>query len=154
MAVIKVRDPNSGEVKQFRIEGDTPTDQEKQQILSVISQSEPSLPTLGQIKGLGLIEAEVRPILVDAKVPHVGFNKVEMINTNDILVGLSNEEFYFMHSFEVVNSSDITSYTQYEDHKFVSTIQKGNIYGVQFHPEKSRAAGIQILRNFINLEKE
>ena len=108
----------------------------------------------GQIKGLGLIEAEVRPILVDAKVPHVGFNKVEMINTNDILVGLSNEEFYFMHSFEVVNSSDITSYTQYEDHKFVSSIQKGNIYGVQFHPEKSRAAGIQMLRNFINLEKE
>ena len=108
----------------------------------------------GQIKGLGLIEAEVRPILVDAKVPHVGFNKVEMINTNDILVGLSNEEFYFMHSFEVVNSSDITSYTQYEDLKFVSSIQKGNIYGVQFHPEKSRAAGIQMLRNFINLEKE
>ena len=108
----------------------------------------------GQIKGLGLIEAEVRPILVDAKVPHVGFNKVEMINTNDILVGLSNEEFYFMHSFEVVHSSDITSYTQYKDYKFVSSIQKGNIYGVQFHPEKSRAAGIQILRNFINLEKE
>lgn len=108
----------------------------------------------GQIKGLGFIQAEVRPILVNAKIPHVGFNKVEIVGTNDILEGLDNKEFYFMHSFEVVNSSDITSYTQYADHKFVSSIQKGNIYGVQFHPEKSRAAGIQVLRNFINLEKE
>lgn len=108
----------------------------------------------GQIKGLGIIEAEVRPVHVDAKVPHVGFNRVEVVGKNDILAGLDNEEFYFMHSFELVKSLDITSYTQYAGHKFVSSIQKDNIYGVQFHPEKSREAGIQIFKNFINLERE
>ena len=67
-------------------------------------------------------------------------------------MGLENQEFYFMHSFEVVNYTDIASLTQYGDHKFVSSIQKDNIYGVQFHPEKSREAGIQLLKNFINIE--
>ena len=106
----------------------------------------------GQTKGLDFIKAEVRPMLIDAKVPHVGFNTLEVVKTNDILNGLENEEFYFMHSFEVVNYTDIISLTQYAGHKFVSSIQKKNIYGVQFHPEKSREAGIQFLKNFINLE--
>ena len=106
----------------------------------------------GQTKGLDLIKAEVRPMLIDAKVPHVGFNTLEVVKTCNILNGLENEEFYFMHSFEVVNYTDIISLTQYAGHKFVSSIQKENIYGVQFHPEKSREAGIQFLKNFINLE--
>ena len=106
----------------------------------------------GQTKGLDFIKAEVRPMLIDAKVPHVGFNTLEVVKTSDVLNGLENEEFYFMHSFEVVNYTDIISLTQYAGHKFVSSIQKENIYGVQFHPEKSREAGIQFLKNFINLE--
>ena len=106
----------------------------------------------GKTKGLGFIKAEVRPMLIDAKVPHVGFNTIEVIKTNNILNGLENEEFYFMHSFEVVNYTDIISLTQCAGHKFVSSIQKDNIFGVQFHPEKSREAGIQFLKNFINLE--
>jgi imidazole glycerol-phosphate synthase subunit HisH len=106
----------------------------------------------GRTKGLGFIKAEVRPMLIDAKVPHVGFNTIEVIKTSDILNGLEDEEFYFMHSFEVVNYTDITSLTECAGHKFVSSIQKDNIYGVQFHPEKSREAGIQFLKNFINLE--
>ena len=106
----------------------------------------------GETKGLGLIHAEARPMLIDAKVPHVGFNTIEVTQANDVLNGLEKEEFYFMHSFEVVNYTDIISLTQYEGHKFVSSIQKDNIYGVQFHPEKSREAGIQLLKNFIDLE--
>ena len=106
----------------------------------------------GKTKGLNFIQAEVRPILVDAKVPHVGFNTIDIVSENELLNGLEDEEFYFMHSFEVVNYTDIASLTQYGDHKFVSSIQKDNIYGVQFHPEKSREAGIQLLKNFINIE--
>lgn len=106
----------------------------------------------GKTKGLGFIKAEVKPMLIDAKVPHVGFNNIEVIKTNSILNGLENEEFYFMHSFEVVNYTDVISLTQFAGHKFVSSIQKDNIFGVQFHPEKSREAGIQFLKNFINLE--
>ena len=105
----------------------------------------------GQTKGFNYIDAEVRPMLVDAKVPHVGFNTIEVVNTNKIIKGLEKAEFYFMHSYEVVNYTNIVSLTEYAGHKFVSSIQKDNIYGVQFHPEKSRDAGIQLLKNFINL---
>ena len=105
----------------------------------------------GQTKGLDLIKAEVRPMLIDAKVPHVGFNTIQVMKTNDILKGLENEEFYFMHSFEVVNYTDIVSLTECAGHKFVSAIQKNNIYGVQFHPEKSHKNGIKLLKNFSNL---
>lgn len=107
----------------------------------------------GRTEGLNLINAEVKPILVDAKVPHVGFNSIDVIDNNEILNGVENEEFYFMHSYEVVNYSNIASLTEYAGHKFVSSIQKDNIYGVQFHPEKSREAGIKIFENFINLKE-
>lgn len=105
----------------------------------------------GKTKGLNLIDAEVKPILVDEKVPHVGFNHIKLVNKNKVLEKLENEEFYFMHSYEVVNYTDISSLTEYAGHQFVSAIQKNNIYGVQFHPEKSREAGIQLFKNFIAL---
>ena len=56
-----------------------------------------------------------------------------------------------MHSFEVVNYTDIVALTEYGGHFFVSVIQKNNLYGVQFHPEKSRNTGIQLFKNFVNL---
>jgi imidazole glycerol-phosphate synthase subunit HisH len=105
----------------------------------------------GKTAGLGLINAEVKPILCDAQVPHMGFNTLEVIKTNALLKGLEDKEFYFMHSFELVNYTDIVTLTEYAGHKFVSAIHKDNIYGVQFHPEKSRDAGIQLFKNFIDL---
>ena len=56
-----------------------------------------------------------------------------------------------MHSYELINYTNITSLTEYAGHKFVSSIQKNNIYGVQFHPEKSRDAGIKLFKNFLEL---
>lgn len=105
----------------------------------------------GKTKGLEAINAEVKSIIVDAKVPHMGFNTIEVLKPSPILEGLENEEFYFMHSYEVVNYTEITSLTDYAGHKFVSSVQKDNIFGVQFHPEKSREAGIKLFRNFIEL---
>ena len=105
----------------------------------------------GKTKGLEIIEAEVRPMLVEGKVPHMGFNNIDVTTTNKLLYGLENDKFYFMHSFEVVNYTNITSLTNYSGHVFVSSIQKNNIYGVQFHPEKSRDAGIKLFENFIKL---
>jgi len=105
----------------------------------------------GKTKGLDLINAEVKPILVDEKVPHVGFNHITIVNNNKLLKGIENEEFYFMHSYEVVNYTNIIALTEYGGHQFVSAIQKENIYGVQFHPEKSRQAGIELFKNFIEL---
>ena len=106
----------------------------------------------GKTRGLGLLNAEVKPILCDAKVPHMGFNKIKVVKTNEVLNGVDDDEFYFMHSYEVVNYTDIAALTKYGNHSFVSAIHKGNLYGVQFHPEKSRQAGIRLLSNFIELK--
>ena len=105
----------------------------------------------GRTLGLGLIDAEVRPIVCDAKIPHMGFQKIQIVNSNKLLEGVEDEEFYFMHSYEMVNYTDIAALSNYGNHSFVSSVRKGNIYGVQFHPEKSRKAGIKLLSNFIKL---
>lgn len=105
----------------------------------------------GKTKGLNQINAEVKPILVDAKVPHMGFNKINLQKDNNLFKGIEDEEFYFMHSYEFVNYTNIVSLTNYAGHDFVSSVQKDNIYGVQFHPEKSREAGIKLFKNFIEL---
>lgn len=73
------------------------------------------------------------------------------MNNEKDLKNVDKQEFYFMHSFEVVNYTDITSLTTYAGHEFVSSIQKDNIYWLQFHPEKSREAGISLFKNFIEL---
>ena len=106
----------------------------------------------GKTMGLGLIDAEVKPILCNAKIPHMGFKKIRVVNSNKLLEGVENEEFYFMHSYEMVNYTDIAALTSYGNHSFVCSIQKDNIFGVQFHPEKSRNAGLKLLSNFIRLK--
>lgn len=103
----------------------------------------------GKTRGLNLVNGEVKPIICDAPVPHVGFNKITIVNESGILSGVEDEEFYFMHSYEVVNYTDVSALSEYAGHEFVAAIQKNNLYGVQFHPEKSRDAGIKLFRNFI-----
>ena len=105
----------------------------------------------GETRGLSLLDAEVKPIQCDGKVPHMGFNKIQVVNSNILLDGIENEEFYFMHSYEMINYTNIIALTEYESHSFVSAIHKDNLYGVQCHPEKSREAGIRLLSNFIEL---
>jgi imidazole glycerol phosphate synthase glutamine amidotransferase subunit len=105
----------------------------------------------GRTNGLGIINAEVKAIECDGPVPHVGFNSIKTTNKDPLFTGIENDDFYFMHSFEVVNYTDILALTEYAGHEFVSAVRKGNFYGVQFHPEKSREAGITLFKNFINI---
>jgi imidazole glycerol-phosphate synthase subunit HisH len=107
----------------------------------------------GKTQGLGVIEAEVTQLETDENVPHVGFAEINVLHHNKLLENLEHEEFYFMHSFKVKikNKDLITSTTTYGGDEFVSSLQKNNIYGVQFHPEKSREAGIQLFKNFLNI---
>lgn len=107
----------------------------------------------GQTQGLGFIKAEVKPIQCQGKVPHVGFNRIEVLKDSILFKGIENEYFYFMHSYEVVNYTNMLALTEYVDHKFVSAIEDGHIFGVQFHPEKSREAGIKLFANFLTVER-
>ena len=105
----------------------------------------------GLTPGLNLIDGEVKPIVCQNKVPHVGFNNINVVNESKLLKGLNGKKFYFMHSYEFVNYQNISALTDYMGHQFVSAIEKDNIFGVQFHPEKSRRDGITVLENFLKI---
>ncbi|MGK9367757.1 imidazole glycerol phosphate synthase subunit HisH [Melioribacter sp. Ez-97] len=83
------------------------------------------------------------------KVPHMGWNKVEIIKDNPLFEGIENNSyFYFAHSFYVPYNENTIAVSEYGV-KFSAAVAKNNFYGVQFHPEKSGERGIQILKNFI-----
>ena len=105
----------------------------------------------GQTKGLNLIKAEVKLMQCNGKLPHVGFNKVDVIKESPLFKNIENELFYFMHSYEVIGFHDVLATATYLEHMFVSSVSKENIYGVQFHPEKSRKAGIKLFENFLEI---
>lgn len=105
----------------------------------------------GHTEGLGFIKAVVKPIDYHGKIPHFGFNQVDVIKDSKLFEGIEKESFYFMHSFELVGFHDVLSTTTYHEHMFVSAVSKNKIYGVQFHPEKSRDAGIKLLANFLEI---
>jgi len=111
----------------------------------------------GQINGIGWIDAEVVKFQVSDKirykVPHMGWNNVNVVNSNTLDNEiLEHEEFYFVHSYHIKcnNPEDIWLTTEY-DYEFVSGIHRNNIYGTQFHPEKSHDAGLQLLKRFAEL---
>ena len=107
-------------------------------------------------KGLGIIDGEVENIRLDNakfKVPHIGWNDVELKNKNELYDGIKNfSDFYFDHSFvfKTNDELDISTLTEYEK-KFVSSVKKGNVFGTQFHPEKSADNGKKLLNNFLRL---
>lgn len=85
------------------------------------------------------------------RVPHMGWNQVEITKQSKLFNGIRNREyFYFAHSYYVPLIEETTSITKHGI-SFSSSIEKNNIYGVQFHPEKSGKIGLQILKNFIEL---
>lgn len=106
------------------------------------------------VDGFGLIDGEVvRFDLKDLRVPHIGWNNVfsDTLSDNNLYSDIANSsDFYFVHSFHASlngSESDNLTYTDY-GYDFVSSINVGNVYGVQFHPEKSQKKGLQMLKNF------
>jgi glutamine amidotransferase len=98
---------------------------------------------------LGLVDGEVRKFRTELKVPHMGWNVVEGAGSSALLRGLGGSYFYFVHSYycDPDDAGCVKGTTEYGE-AFCSVIERGNIYGVQFHPEKSGEAGLQLLRNF------
>jgi glutamine amidotransferase len=104
----------------------------------------------GRHQGLGLVKGNVVPIPPQQTVPHMGWNLVELPEDMDLFAGLGRaKHFYFAHSFQV-QVQDPRAKIACTDYGFplTASIQKANIYGVQFHPEKSGPQGLQVLRNF------
>ena len=110
----------------------------------------------GGSKGIDWIKGKVNKInLTDKnlKLPHMGWNNISINQKSKLFSGIENEShFYFVHSFafDVENEQFISATTNYST-EIVSAIEKDNIFGTQFHPEKSQANGIKILENFIKL---
>jgi imidazole glycerol-phosphate synthase subunit HisH len=104
----------------------------------------------GRHQGLGLVRGSAVPIPAAQTVPHMGWNLVELPDDMDLFTGLGPaKHFYFAHSFHV-RVTDEQAKVAYTDYGFplAASIQKANIYGVQFHPEKSGPQGLHVLRNF------
>ncbi|MBP7279934.1 MAG: imidazole glycerol phosphate synthase subunit HisH [Leptospiraceae bacterium] len=109
------------------------------------------------VTGLGLIKGHVRKFrLRSYKVPHMGWNKMIFNNKKKsrLLEEVQNGEYmYFIHSYRPVDAdpSAITASCNYAEEKFPVIVEKENIFGTQFHPEKSDKEGLKILRNFIRI---
>lgn len=108
---------------------------------------------MGLHRGLGLFPGRVRRFDVGLKVPHIGWNQVHICRQSPLLDGLTDGSYaYFVHSYYVEPAEDdsILTTTDY-GLDFASIVGRGNVFGIQFHPEKSQDVGMRILRNFVTM---
>lgn len=103
-------------------------------------------------KGLGIFKGKTVKLPSSVKVPHMGWNTVELERRDAILKGIPNGAyFYFVHSYAPkAESGNVIATTRYGI-KFASVVRRGSVYGVQFHPEKSGVNGLRLLKNFVGI---
>ncbi len=110
----------------------------------------------GNCEGFGWIKGKTKKFSFEGnglKIPHMGWNNLIITKSDSLYDGISSDNFfYFVHSYYVScdEESNILAVTNYSN-RFVSSFEKENIYGCQFHPEKSHDAGLKILSNFVKL---
>jgi glutamine amidotransferase len=104
-----------------------------------------------ECEGLDLISGDVTSISKDKKISHVGWNDLIFKKKSQLFKDIKNNtDFYFVHSysFKLKDKKNLTSYVQFQNTEIASSVEKNNIYGVQFHPEKSLYNGLRILKNY------
>jgi len=104
----------------------------------------------GEHKGIGLISGEVIRLPESVKIPHMGWNSVERTKASSLLAGISDGEFfYFVHSYYCrAPQESVVAECDYGK-RIPAVVEWRNVYGTQFHPEKSGKAGVVVLRNFL-----
>ncbi|MEK0367909.1 MAG: imidazole glycerol phosphate synthase subunit HisH [Nitrosopumilus sp.] len=110
----------------------------------------------GKEKGLGIIDGEVIILPSSMKVPHMGWNDLEIKKSGKLLEGVDNGSWvYFVHSYRVKpNSNDVITAESDYGIKVPAVVEQNNFYGTQFHPEKSSAVGQIIIKNFLDVCKK
>ena len=108
------------------------------------------------VEGLGILKGEILriPECGDLKIPHMGWNSLHLQNHGRLFKGLSEESYvYFVHSYYLkAEEEEIVKATAEYGVTIHASVEKGNIFACQFHPEKSSDVGLQILKNFVELE--
>jgi imidazole glycerol-phosphate synthase subunit HisH len=118
------------------------------QLLFEASEEDPGVP------GLSLLPGDVRRLPPEVKVPHIGWNQIEIMHYSELFEGIPDHAaFYFVHSYVVVplQPSHVMTVTEYGGRDFVSGVLDKNLMAFQFHPEKSSSLGLRIYRNFADL---
>ncbi|MBU3218039.1 imidazole glycerol phosphate synthase subunit HisH [Clostridium estertheticum] len=106
-------------------------------------------------QGLGLLKGNIIKLEGSIKIPHMGWNSLSFENDSPLLGGIEENQYvYFVHSYYAVNCEDgiVNAYSTYEK-KIPAIVSKGNIFGMQFHPEKSGDFGMKLLKNFAEVVK-
>jgi glutamine amidotransferase len=116
------------------------------QILFESSEEAPGVP------GMGVVKGRVARFTGSLKVPHLGWNDIEITKNSQVLKGIdSGAYFYFVHSFYPSPEENVAATRTFYGRDFVSAIEKENLFACQFHPEKSQAIGLHLLANFVEL---
>jgi imidazole glycerol phosphate synthase glutamine amidotransferase subunit len=103
------------------------------------------------VEGLGVLHGKVRRFENVFKVPHVGWDQVEILKESRVLAGARNGSYaYFCHSYVAPVVEETVAVTDYGQ-RFTSVVEKGSLWAVQFHPEKSGNLGLEVLYNFLSL---
>lgn len=102
--------------------------------------------------GIGIMEGIVEKINTNLRLPHIGWNYLEITKKQcPLFYGISNGYVYFVHSYHPVPKEDVISAKTEYGNQICASVWKGNVFGTQFHPEKSGKLGLEILRNFLKL---
>jgi imidazole glycerol-phosphate synthase subunit HisH len=103
----------------------------------------------GSFEGFNFIRGAIKQFPSTVKVPHIGWNQIDICKAAPLLDAVTDHSFvYFVHSYYAVPEEDVTLCTTDYALPFTSVVQKNNILGIQFHPEKSQTTGLQMLANF------
>lgn len=104
------------------------------------------------VAGMGVIKGSVARFKGGLKVPHMGWNSVQMATHSEILKGIDDGAyFYFVHSYYPAPAEDVAATRTDYGIDFVSAVERDNLFACQFHPEKSQSIGLQLLSNFVRL---